>query len=113
MQARNLPVIWQTGWMNKMPTHLPDDFSSKQPRVKIVAAQETRHDSEIRTPRAKHRLDTIDWLAIWSLSIALSALVVAAVVYDVDKVGASAVLAGAAGVIAMVLLLSEAPIDHD
>lgn len=96
-----------------MPTHLPDDYSSKKRRVKSVAAQDPRHEAEMRKPRVQHHLGTIDWLALWSLSIALSALVMAAVVYDIDKVGASVILAGAAGVIALVLLFSEAPKEHD
>jgi hypothetical protein len=96
-----------------MPTRLPDDYSSKKPRVKSVAAQDLRHEADMRKPRAHHNLGTIDWLALWSLSIALSALVMAAVVYDIDKVAASAVLAGAAGVVALVLLFSEAPNEHD
>jgi uncharacterized membrane protein len=96
-----------------MPTHLPDDYSSKKPRVKSAAAQDHRHETEMRKLRAQHHPGTVDWLALWSLSIALSALVMVAVVYDIDKVGASVILAGAAGVVALVLLFSEPPNEHE
>jgi Flp pilus assembly protein TadB len=92
-----------------MPT--PDDYSSKKPRVKTIAAPDPRREHETRRLQSRQR--GIDWLALWSLSIALSALVMAAVVYDVDKVGASVILAGAAGVVALVLLFSETPNEHE
>ena len=98
-----------------MPSHLPDENFPKQSRSKIATAQNTQNETQTRRPRVKHAVETIDWLGWWSLSIALSALVMAAVVYfnDNDTVGASGILAGAAGVVALVLLFSEAPNQND
>jgi hypothetical protein len=92
-----------------MPHHFPDEFP-KKPRAK-TATRDRQRESGTHKPRPGHAVDTIDWLAWWSLSIALSALVMAAVVYfnDNDTVGASVILAGAAGIVALVLLFSEAP----
>jgi hypothetical protein len=92
-----------------MSNHFPDEQFPKKPRAETVAARDAQHEAETHKPGAKHAAKTIDWLALWSLSIALSALVMAAVVYfnDNDTVGASAILAGAAGIVAMVLLFSE------
>jgi len=98
-----------------MPSHLPDEKFPNQSRSKIATAQNTQNETQTRRPRVKHAVETIDWLGWWSLSIALSALVMAAVVYfnDNDTVGASGILAGAAGVVALVLLFSEAPNQKD
>jgi hypothetical protein len=94
-----------------MPTHLPDDHLRKKPRAKVATAHDAKDETQTHRPRAKDAVETIDWLALWSLSIALSALVMAGIVYfnENDTVGASAILAGAAGVVALVLLFSEAP----
>jgi hypothetical protein len=98
-----------------MPSHLPDEHSPKKPRAKIATAQRSQDGSQTHKPRVDHAVETIDWLGWWSLSIALSALVMAAVVYfnDNDTVGASGILAGAAGIVALVLLFSEAPNQND
>ena len=92
-----------------MPSHLPD-----KPRVKTLAAKNPEHHSGKRA-RPKHPIETIDWLAIWSLSIGFCAAFMAAIVVtnDHDNTGASAILAGAAGIIALVLLVSEAPREND
>jgi hypothetical protein len=97
-----------------MPTHLPDDHFRKKPRAKVATAQD-QNESQTHRPRAKDAVETIDWLGLWSLSIALSALVMAGVVYfnENDTVGASVILAGAAGIVALVLLFSEAPNQND
>jgi hypothetical protein len=94
-----------------MPSHLPDDHFQEKPRAKVAAAQDPQHKTDAHKPRLEHAVEKIDWLALWSLSIALSALVMAAVVYfnDNDTVGASVILAGAAGIVALVLLFSEGP----
>lgn len=93
-----------------MPNQMPDDHFPNKPRAKI-AVQDAPIEDKTHKPRAKHVVETIDWLALWSLSIALSALVMAGLVYfnESDTVGASVILAGAAGVVALVLLFSEAP----
>lgn len=92
-----------------MPSHLPD-----KPRAKTIAAKNPEHESGKRA-RTKHPIETIDWLAIWSLSVGFCAAFMAAIVVynDHDNAGASAILAGAAGIIALVLLVSEAPSEKD
>ena len=106
-------MIQATEWTNEMPAHHPDDNSSKRRRAKSVAAPDPQRETELRPRSGQNHFEAIDWLAIWSLSIAFSALVMAAVLYDIDKVGVSVVLAGAAGLVALVLLLSEAPNERD
>lgn len=97
-----------------MPNQMPDDHFSNKPRAKITV-QDAPGESRIHKPSVKQTAETIDWLAWWSLSIALSALVMAAIVYfnDADTVGASVILAGAAGIVALVLFFSEAPTKND
>ena len=100
-----------------MPQHLPDDRPNKKPGVKVAAARDSRIDPAAQKPRIRstadksHAVEKIDWLAQWSLSIAFSALVMAGLAYfsEGDTVGASVILAGAAGIVALVLLFSEAP----
>jgi hypothetical protein len=94
-----------------MPNDFPDEHAPKKSRAKAVAARDSQHEAETHKPRIRHAAETIDWLAWWSLSIALSALVMAGIVYfnENDTVGASVILAGAAGIVALVLLCSEAP----
>lgn len=97
-----------------MPSHLPDDHLPKRPRTKSIAAENSRHDSAKKTSRGKHAIKTIDWLALWALSIGFCAAFMAGIVVynDHDTTGAAAILAGAAGIIALVLLVSEAPKDE-
>jgi hypothetical protein len=95
-----------------MPTRPPDDFS-KKPRAKSAVAQDARHETANRKRRVNHSVDTIDWLALWSLSIAVSAFVMAAVVYNDDAIGAAVILTGAAIIMALVLLFSRAPGARD
>lgn len=96
-----------------MPSHLPNDHLPKRPRAKSIAAENSRQESAKKASRTNHAIETIDWLALWALSIAFCACFIAAIVIynENDTVGASAVLAGAAGIIALVLLVSEAPND--
>jgi len=91
-----------------MPSHLPD-----KPRAKTITAKDPGRDSGKRA-RTEHPIETIDWLAIWSLSIGFCAAFMAAIVVynDHDNTGASVILAGAAGIIALVLFVSEAPRDE-
>jgi hypothetical protein len=102
-----------------MPSQFPDNGSPderlrKKPRAKSIAAENSRHDSVKRTSRAKHTIETIDWLALWALSIGFCAAFMAGIVVysDHDNTGAAVILAGAAGIIALVLLVSEAPSDE-
>jgi len=52
-----------------------------------------------------------DWLALWALSLAFAAMVLAAIAYFTigDKIGASSILAGAATIIAIALHASRPP----
>ncbi len=86
----------------------PDDRSQNKPRAKAAAA---RDETQAHTPRAG---ETVDWRTWWSLSIAVSALLMAGLVYfnEGDTVGASVIMAGAAGIVALVLLFSEAPYER-
>lgn len=99
-----------------MPSHLPgeglpDERLPKKPRAKSIAAENSGHDSVKRTSRTIHATETIDWLALWALSIGFCAAFMAGIVVynDHDHTGAAVILAGAAGIIALVLLVSEAP----
>lgn len=94
-----------------MPEHLPDDRLNKKPSVKVAVAEDSRTEHAAQKRRVRHDGEKIDWLALWSLSIAVSALFMAGIAYfnDGDTVGASVILAGAAGIVALVLLFSEAP----
>jgi len=110
-------------------TRLPE-----KPRSKSIRAHERnvlderdahneRHDaqSRIADARKRHRddkqkvsVDTIDWLALWALSLGFSAMFMAALVYnDGDSLGAAAILAGTAGIIAVALGVSKAPDARD
>ena len=95
-----------------MPTRLPNDFA-KKPRAKTAVVRDARHEIETRKVRASDRVDTIDWLGLWSLSIAVSAFVMAAVVYNDDAIGAAVILTGAACLMALVLFFSRAPNERD
>lgn len=94
--------------------HLPDDHLPKRPRTKSIAAKNSRQEPARKTSRAKHAIDTVDWLGLWALSIGFCACFMAMIVVynDHDNTGAAAILAGAAGIIALVLLVSEAPNDE-
>lgn len=112
-----------------MPTRLPD-----KPRAKSIGAHERnvldernardeRRDaqSRIADARERHRgdrqkanVDTIDWLALWALSLGFSAMFMAALVYnDGDSSCAAAILFGTACIIAVALGVSKAPDARD
>lgn len=104
-----------------MPTRLPD-----RPRAKSIRAGRNTIDDdarrnaavERRQPKAAEKqdaVDTVDWLALWALSLAVSAMFIAALVYfgEGDATGAAAVLAGTAGIISIALFISEAPGARD
>jgi hypothetical protein len=112
-----------------MPTRLPEKPRAKSIRVseRNLLDERNAHDerrdaqSHIADARKRHRddkrkasVDTIDWLALWALSLAFSAMFMAALVYaDNDPLGAAAILAGAAGIIAIALGVSKAPDTRD
>jgi hypothetical protein len=89
-----------------MSTHLPE-----KPRAKAISADNPDTGSVKFKPQVNQAAAKIDWLALWALSIAVSAIFIAALVYfgENDTTGAVAVLAGAAGVTALALFFSEAP----
>ena len=90
-----------------MPTRLPD-----KPRAKSIPANDAHPDGmRSHARRETHPIETIDWLALWALSIAFSAIVLAALVFygGRDATGASMVLFGAAAIIGVVLHVSREP----
>ena len=92
-----------------MPIHLP-----KKPRVKTIDAPNLeRQVARDVTRRRAHAVETIDWLALWALSLGFSAVVLAALALygGGDPIGASMILFGTAIIIAMVLWFSIAPDD--
>ncbi len=96
-----------------MPTRLPD-----KPRARSIRISDHRVVDERVRPserRNQHAVENIDWLAIWALSIAFCAIVLAGIVYftDGDVYGASTILAGAAVIVAVALRASKMPSDAD
>jgi hypothetical protein len=93
-----------------MPTRLPD-----KPRAKIIRANEFHADGIGPRERRRelHPVESIDWLALWALSLGFSAVVHAALAFygGHDSTGASMILFGTATIIALVLRFSTAPDD--
>lgn len=98
-----------------MSSPVPDDHLSKRPRAKTIAAENPSRDSAMKSTRGKHAIETIDWLAIWALSIGFCAAFMAGIIVlnEHDNTGAAVILASAAGIIALVLLVSQAPRYED
>jgi hypothetical protein len=82
-----------------MPIPLP-------PKARAKAKPAHHHDVD--------KIESIDWLALWALSIALSAMFMASLVFFGvgDKFGASMILFGAAGVTGLALHLDSLTSDH-
>jgi hypothetical protein len=93
-----------------MPTKIPDG-----PRAKVLRSDDDfrRHETRMRRESAKHPIETVDWLALWALSLAVSAIFIAGLVFfsEGDATGASAVLGGSAAIIALALGVTKAPAD--
>jgi hypothetical protein len=90
-----------------VPTRLP-----KKSRTEIVRADHDyapEENANVQEQRKVDAFETIDWLAIWALSIAFSALLIAGLTYftDGDASGAAAILAGAAFIIAVALYMPK------
>jgi len=70
----------------------------------------TQHRPKSRT-EALEPARTIDWLAVWALSLGLCAVVLAGIAFFTigDKNGASLILAAAATIIGLTLHLSTPP----
>jgi hypothetical protein len=101
-------------WRSELPTRLPD-----KPRAKSIHANQrtgidSRNDATPRVAAKPDALANVDWLALWALSLAVSAMFIAALVYfgEDDATGAAVVLAGTACIIAIALLVTEAPVDR-
>lgn len=100
-----------------MPTRLPEKPRAKSIRADHhhTAGDDVHRRAVIDVPkkRADDNADTdkIDWLALWALSLAFSAVFIAALVYfnEGDAQGAAAVLAGTAGIISIALFITDAP----
>lgn len=106
-----------------MPTHL-----SERPRAKALdghrrSALDERIETQgrIDDKRRQHATDNsdaigqIDWLALFVLSLSVSAMFMASLVYfgEGDVVGATAILAGTAGINAAALFVTKSPVDRD
>jgi len=103
-----------------LPTRLPD-----KPRAKALHGHERntlneRDPTQIRITDARRQhvtekpdvVETIDWLALFVLSLAVSAVFMAALAYfnEGDVQGAAAILAGTAGINAVALFITKAPV---
>jgi hypothetical protein len=86
---------------------------NNKPKAKAIPVNDIRRNRwpppGFRTRKADS-LDSIDWLALWALSIGLSAIFIAALAFfrANDPRGASYVLFGAAAIIALVLATTSA-----
>ncbi len=64
-------------------------------------------------PRKRDSIASIDWLGLWGLSVGFCALVLASVAFFTarDNVGASYILFGAAGIMALIVYAGAEPED--
>ncbi|HEV2627316.1 MAG TPA: hypothetical protein VGV41_01550 [Pseudolabrys sp.] len=72
----------------------------------------TRYPMKARVKtKAVEAEQAVDWLALWAMSLAFASMVLAAIAYFTigDKLGASAILAGAALIIGLALQASKPP----
>jgi hypothetical protein len=93
-----------------MPIQVPE----RRPRAKALRANDVPPEAQHeRRHVPQHPLDTIDWLAIWVLSLGFCASVMAGLVYfDArDSTGAAFILTGAAIIMAVALWFTQAPDD--
>jgi hypothetical protein len=79
-----------------MPNRLPI-----KPRAKAIDAP--------KSARARKQSGSVDWFALWAISLGLAAIAVALIAYLTagDKVGASFILGGTAALIALLLTANE------
>ena len=92
-----------------MSIHWPNEPRAKCRAESIGENEIHRREIGRRNARAKHDIETIDWLALWALSIGFSAMFIAALTGGDDPVGASLILFGAACIIAVTLGVSTSP----
>jgi hypothetical protein len=98
---------WAIEWSKILPTRRPS-----KPRAKSVRASDIRPDEvSWRETGATHAEETIDWLALWALSVGFCGLVLAATAFYTaeDPAGASMILFGAAAIVTVTLGVSVAP----
>lgn len=99
-----------------------------KPRAKAIRGHERKAHDESDAQHTRmadaHRqhgiespdvVDTIDWLALFVLSLAVSAVFMAALVYfnEGDVLGAAAILAGTACINSVALFITKAPVKRD
>ncbi len=65
-------------------------------------------------PRKHEAIEAIDWLALWGLSLGFCAIAIASIANFVghDNLGAAFILAGAAGIVALILQAGTQPVDR-
>jgi hypothetical protein len=85
-----------------MPNKLP-----LKPRAKAIEAHESTRRRE--TERARQQAESVDWFALWAISLGLAAMGLALIAYFTvgDQVGAAFILAGTAALIALLLTVNE------
>jgi hypothetical protein len=90
-----------------LPTRLPTKSQAKSVRANELRPAEF----ELRGARTD---ETVDWLAVWALSLGFCALMLAGIAFfaGADPVGASFILAGGAGIIGVALRASAKPGDY-
>ncbi|HZL30828.1 MAG TPA: hypothetical protein VFC54_07185 [Pseudolabrys sp.] len=96
-----------------MPAHLPNRSRADVIRDKREIAANAK--LRVASQRKPDAIETIDWLAIWALSLGFSAIFMTSFVYfnDHDARGATAILVGTAIIIAFALFASKAPARRD
>ena len=85
-----------------MPNRLPI-----KPRARAVEAREAARTRETARVRAQDK--SIDWFALWAISLGAAAVVMASIAYFTvgDKVGTSFILGGTAALIALLLTANQ------
>ena len=70
--------------------------------------------AETVRPRKHETIEAIDWLGLWGVSLGFCAIVLAGIadIMGHDNVGATFILVGAAGIIALILRAGAEPIDR-
>jgi hypothetical protein len=71
--------------------------------------------AETVRPHKPETIESIDWLALWGLSLGVCAIVLAGIADFVgyDHVGATFILVGSAGIIALILQAGAEPVDRN
>jgi len=85
-----------------MPNRLPI-----KPRAQAIEAREAARTREPAQSRKRDK--SIDWFALWAISLGIAAVVMASIAYFTvgDKVGTLFILGGTAALIALLLTANE------